>query len=262
MSSCRPYVQVAALAIIAGACAKPLPITETTGACTPVHGADVCIWSRMHGDTVLAVGATVPFKSIEGAAPETNMVWPPVASAKIPIDAAITKQTGLTTLTMYWEGMGHPPGPFMTPHFDFHFLTVPLASVEAIDCKELSKPAALPAGYGLPDIPLPPPIAKMFGVNTLVGLCVPNMGMHALPTTQIEAKDTFRSSMVVGYTKGQPIFIEPMVTRAMLMEKATFDLAIPSGGGLTGLMPRHFTAMWDSTGNRYRFEFSDFKTGS
>lgn len=252
----------AALLLLVAACAKPLTVTEAKGACSPVHGADVCVWARMHGDTVLAVGADVPFKSIEGAQPDTTMVWPPVAAAKIPIADAVTKQTGLTTLTMYWEGLGHPPGPFMTPHFDFHFLTVPLADVEAIDCKDLSKPAASPEGYELPDIPLPPPVAKMFGVNTLVGLCVPGMGMHALPKAQIEARDPFRQSMVVGYTKGKPIFIEPMLTREMLMEKKSFDLAIPAGGGLTGLSPRTFKATYDADGNRYRFEFTNFKTGT
>ncbi|HEX7545905.1 MAG TPA: hypothetical protein VF368_04215 [Gemmatimonadaceae bacterium] len=35
----------------------------------------------------------------------------------------------------------------------------------AIDCKDLNKPAALPAAFALPDIPLPPDMAKMTGAH-------------------------------------------------------------------------------------------------
>ena len=45
---------------------------------------------------------------------------------------------------------------------------------------------AVGATFALPDIPLPPDMAKMTGVPTLVGLCVPHMGMHAILATEIE----------------------------------------------------------------------------
>ena len=40
--------------------------------------------------------------------------------------------------------------------------------------------------------------------------------------------------MVIGYDKAQPIFIEPMITKAMLEEKAGFDLPIPGIPGMSG----------------------------
>ena len=95
---------------------------------------------------------------------------------------------------------------------------------DAIDCQDLSKPAAVPAGYGLPEM---------------------------------ESKETFRGTMVIGYYQGKPIFIEPMVTRAMLMEKKSFDLAIPDVPGL-GAHPTKFRAEHDAAQSAYRFTFSGF----
>ena len=174
----------------------------------------------------------------------------------------VRQQGGLTQLTMYWEAGGHPPGAYMTPHFDFHFYTVAPSERAAMDCKDLSKPATLPAAYGLPDIPLPPEMARMMGVPALIGLCVPQMGMHALLASEIERKDAFSGSMVIGYYKGKPIFIEPMVSKAMLMEKKSFDLPIPDVPGLAGAHPTKFHAEYDATQQAYRFTFSVFTPAS
>jgi len=185
------------------------------------------------------------------------MVWPPVAAATLDIPEPARKQSGFTHFTMYWEAGGHPPGPYMTPHFDFHFYTIATADRIAIDCKDVSKPTTLPAGFALPDIPLPPDMAKMMGVASLVGLCVPQMGMHSLLGTEMESKDPFRGSMVIGYTKAAPIFIEPMLTKAMLMEKKSFDLPIPAIPGM-GAHPTKFHAEYDAAKQSYRFTFSGF----
>ena len=68
------------------------------------------------------------------------MVWPPKAVASLDMPDAARQQSGLTELTVYWEAGGHPPGAFMTPHFDFHFYTVAPAELAAMDCKDVSKP--------------------------------------------------------------------------------------------------------------------------
>jgi hypothetical protein len=162
---------------------------------------------------------------------------------------------------MFWEAMGHPPTPYMTPHFDFHFYTIPAAERSAIDCSDTSKPSELPAGYALPDEPLPPEMVKLTGVSTLVGVCVPQMGMHSLLATELQSQTTFRGSMVIGYYHGKAIFIEPMISRAMLLEKRSFDLPIPSIPGVSGTYPRVFHAEYDADQNVYHFAFSDFRSG-
>ena len=68
--------------------------------------------------------------------------------------------------------------------------------------------------------------------------------------------------MVVGYAHGKPVFFEPMVSKAMLMEKKPFDLVIPQVPGLTGAHPTKFHAEYDPTKQGYRVIFSGFGTGS
>jgi hypothetical protein len=250
------------LAFAVGACSKGDALVDLQGGCADAFKAQVCTWAKMKGTTLVEAGAVVPLASLENAPADAPMVWPPVALVVLDMPDAVRQQGGLTQLTMYWEAGGHPPGPFMTPHFDFHFYTVPPSERATMDCKDESKPAALPAAYGLPDIPLPPEMAQMMGVPTLVGVCVPQMGMHAILATDIERKDAFSSSMVIGYYKGKPIFIEPMVAKAMLMKKASFDLPIPDVPGLAGPHPTKFHAEYDAAGQAYRFIFSAFLSGT
>jgi hypothetical protein len=253
-----PAVSIILLSLAVTACTKEAAIVDVKGSCAESFKAQVCTWAKMKGDTLVEAGAVVPIASIENAPAEQPMVWPPVADAAIDMPAGVSQHGGLTGLTVYWEAGGHPPATFMTPHFDFHFLTIAPSELAAMDCKDLSKPATLPAGYSLPDIPLPPDMAKMMGVPALIGLCVPQMGMHAVLDSEIAQKDAFNGSMVIGYYKGKPIFIEPMLSKAMLMKKQAFDLPIPDVPGLTGPHPTRFHADFDATAQAYRFTFSSF----
>lgn len=245
-----------------GACAKAVPIVETQGECGSLFEAQVCTWARMQGDSVIDIGATIPVAGIESAPADYAMAWPPEAVAVLALPAPAQQQAGLTHLTVYWEAMGHPPGPYLTPHFDFHFYTISNDQRMAIDCGDLSKPAVLASGYSLPDVALPPPLVAMTGVDTLVGLCVPGMGMHSLLTTELESSETFRGTLVVGYYQGKHILIEPMITRAMLLERKSFDLAVPPIPGILGNQPHAFRAEYDSAQGTYRFVFSSFSPGS
>jgi len=254
-------IPLALFAAVLAACTKEVPIVEVKGECAVAYEAQVCTWAHLQGETVVDVGALVPLASIENAPKEAPMTWPPVPVASLVLPAAVQQETGLTQLTMFWESMGHPPGPYLTPHFDFHFYMVPPGELAAIDCTDLAKPAALAAGYSLPDVPLPPPMATMTGVNTLIGLCVPQMGMHSLLTSELDSKDPFRGSLVIGYYHSKPIFVEPMLTRAMLMEQRSFELPIPSIPGVSARYPRAFHAEYDSQQRAYRFVWSAFAAG-
>jgi len=249
---------LAVLLTVAGACAREAPIVEVKGECAAAYRAQLCTWARMQESTVVAVGLTVPIASIENAPGDQQMVWPPpkVATLRMPESARL--QAGLTELTVFWEAHGHPPGPYLTPHFDFHFFAIPPAERSAIDCADKTKPSVLPVGYTIPDVILPPALAEMAGGSPLIGLCVAQMGMHSLLTAELESTATFRGSMVIGYYHGRPIFIEPMLTRSLLLEKRSFDLPIPSIPGMTGAYPRTFQAEFDAQQQVYHFVFSDF----
>ena len=258
----HPAKALAVLVITAAGCKSTPSVAEVNGQCADVYHGQVCTWARMQGPTVLAVGLTVPMAAIDSApAEEGPMAGPPVAAAVLQVPESAQQQSGLTHFTMYWEAHGHPPAPYLVPHFDFHFYTIPAAQRMAIDCADTTKPADLPAGYALPDVPLPPDMAKAIGVPVLVGICVPQMGMHSLLTSEIESATPFRGSMVIGYYDAKPIFIEPMITRAMLDEKQSFDLPIPSIPGL-GSHPTTFHASYDAQQGVYRFEFSGFQPGA
>lgn len=225
----------AALFLMAlGACAKEsakAPATDTTfadvqGACADVYKAQVCIRAKTQTGKIVEVSVDVPISSIENSPAVGPMDWPPTAVASLDIPGASNPSDAPSSFTMFWESAGHPPGPYLTPHFDFHFNKISAAELTAIDCADLTKPTALPASYELPDVPLPPDMARMMRVKSLIGLCVPHMGMHAMPSSELASKELFRGTMVVGYYHGKPIFVEPMVTKAMLMEKKSFDLSL------------------------------------
>lgn len=260
MSSVTPVGAGAVLAVVIAGCARPNAVVDVNGQCADVFHASVCTWARMQGQNVVAVGLTVPVAAIDSApAEEGPMTWPPVAAAVLQIPESAQAQSGLTHFTMFWEATGHPPAAYLTPHFDFHFYTIAPADRSAIDCSDTSKPSALPAAYALPDVTLPTPMAQAIGVSTLVGLCVPQMGMHSLPATELADTTLFRGTMVIGYYAGRPIFIEPMITRAMLEDKRSFDLPIPDIPGMGADHPRTFHAEYDAGQNAYQFVFSNFR---
>ncbi len=245
----RAGAAVCALAVGLVSCAKKNQVVQ--GECRPMNGADVCVWSENAGSAVVAFGATIPVRSIENAPLDAPMVWPPVSAATIPLSEAVTAATGFRVVTFYFEAHGHPPAPFMVPHFDFHFNTIAASEIDAIDCADSSKATQLPGTYQLPDVAIP-------GMGTLIGLCVPKMGMHALPAADLSATAPFRQSMVMGYYHGASIFVEPMIARATLLERRSFDLDVPAVAGLPSGVhhPTHFRAEYDSTAQSYRFVFT------
>lgn len=240
-------------------CASDQATSGMAGDCANAFGGEVCTWAVMEGETVVEVGATIPLSAIEGAPGDASFTWPPATEASIPLPAA--DQTGLTHLTMNWEPVGHPPQTFLVPHFDFHFYLISEADRVAIDCSQLMKPAEVPAGYEVPDETLPPEIAAITGVDTLIGVCVPEMGMHALPTADMANPEPFDGTMIVGYYEGEPIFVEPMIAQAFLMERQSFELAVPRIPGRDGIGPTGFRAEYDEAQDAYRFTFSIHRPG-
>lgn len=225
------------------------------GECQTVFGGDVCTWGTMVGDDITEFGATVALASVENAPPGGEMVFPPVSAGIVALPDEVVQATGFDHLGVNWEPHGHPPGLFLTPHFDFHFYTINPDRVGAIDCADTSEPANVPAAYTLPDIEIP-------GLGTLVGLCVPNMGMHAMLTSELDVTEPFGASMILGYYKQNLIFVEPMIAQAKLLQAQSFSLDVPAvqDPGATVKWPTSFAAVYDEATRTYRFIFSGFPT--
>jgi hypothetical protein len=258
LAKCLSFMFVAPILACADA---PPPVVEE-GQCTDTFGADVCTWALMDANTVIAIGATVPMASIENAPADAPFAWPPTTAAAPYLPASATDQTGFTHMTVNWEAMGHTPMTFMVPHFDFHFYLVPPSDRMAIDCANTEKPSSLPGGYSLVDEQLPPELVAITGVEVLIGVCVPEMGMHSLVTAEAQSEEPFEGTMVVGYYEGQPIFFEPMISKAKLQARQSFTLAVPQVPGLEGGQPSSFRADYDAETDAYQFVFSDFSAGS
>jgi hypothetical protein len=223
----------------------------TQGACADVYGGEVCTWSREQGEVLLEFGATVPMATVDNAPLGGEMVFPPVAQARIALPETVREQTGFDHLGINWEAHGHPPGPFLTPHFDFHFYTISADSADAIDCSDSGKPGVLPAGYQLPDLEIP-------DMGTLVGLCVPQMGMHAVRDDELMSTETFSASMILGYYGQELVFVEPMVTRARLMQGRNFALVVPGVPASSGMnaWPVGLEARFDDERRSWEFVFT------
>lgn len=224
---------------------------DLKGPCGMVFEGRVCTWGVTQNGEVTEFGATVPIAAIQSAPMEGEMVFPPVPTAVIPLPPEVAQATGFNHLGVNWELHGHPPALFLTPHFDFHFYTIDPAAVDAIDCSDAEKPAHLPARYSLPDIDIP-------GMGTLVGLCVPHMGMHGMPTDELNETEPFGASMLVGYYAGKPMFLEPMISQAKLSEERSFTMEIPAVPAADAGVrwPTAFEAHYDADAQAYRFVFS------
>ena len=93
----------------------------------------------------------------------------------------------------------------------------------------------------------------------LAGLCVPSMGMHAMHRDDLEGSGPFTASMLIGYYSGDLIFVEPMVSRAKLLEAKDFSLDVPSlPSSETIRYPTRFQAEFDQSSRTYRMVLSEF----
>jgi hypothetical protein len=245
---------LAPVLVLLAACAGRAPEPRMVqGECADVYGAQVCTWATLDGTgAVIEFGATVPLAMAERAPHDMEMAWPPLANAIVRMPAEVAATMGVDHLTVFWEPHGHPPGAYLTPHFDFHFYNISTATRTAIDCTDATKPAALPTGYGMVDVEVPE-------LGMLFGLCVPEMGMHALLASELQSDQIFDGTMVIGFYQGSPIFFEPMLARDMLMRRQSFDLPMPVVSGLPAGVryPKRFRAEYDAAADGYRFTFSE-----
>ncbi len=218
------------------------PTTRVEGKSSDLFGSAAASYAFVDDETgvVVKVGYTVPVKAFSdapaGAPFQDDLV---LEMPKVARD-----QTMLNHVRVNWLTSGHGPSPYSAPHFDMHFQRGTVVEVDAIDCaadKRLPPTTALPTGYGAPE------------------LCVNAMGMHSWP--QADKGSTWKGSIIMGYWATKVSFIEPMIPKATLLEKKTFELPInkpASTGGAHTLYPRRLTAKYDEAAASYSFEFDQF----
>ena len=133
-----------------------------------------------------------------------------------------TAQMPFDHLSFGWNPNGHDPIPiYGLPHFDAHFYLQPMAAQHSITLDDpkgdiFPAPNKLPAGY------ITPP-------NVVPGRTVPMMGRHWIDPTSPEYTPgtAFTHTFVYGTYDGHVTFIEPMLTKAMLVASVNVTKAIP-----------------------------------
>jgi hypothetical protein len=231
------------------ACGARAQSEKVEGTCGSVFGAKVCTSYRTEAGKVTEFSMSLPIALIEQAPATVPMVWPPKSDLAVPFADTVKQQTGFTFSNIYWNPMGHLPVAYSVPHFDFHFYFVPEEEVQGFDCKDTSKPSAIPAGYILPDVDIP-------GIGNLIGSCIPAMGMHSTPASDLDEKTHWEGSMLVGYYSGKPIFFEPMITKELLLKKHSFSLVIPEIEPTPNVRyPKLFRAIYHANSETYDFTF-------
>ncbi|HZR83438.1 MAG TPA: hypothetical protein VFD92_20255 [Candidatus Binatia bacterium] len=255
--------------------------TVVAGDTQELFGGPVSLWARLAADGSLeAVGMTMPFAAIAnapvapagtaaaagcghqraslasasasadggGGAPHGSGDGPAGAVAVLKFPDVVREQTVFDHLELHWNPSGHEPeNIYGRPHYDFHFYTVPVSDVLAVDCANPVQPSPdrMPPGYALPPG------------------CVPEMGQHAIDPRSpeyaaVDAK--FSATFLIGFWDGGLTFLEPMVTKEFLMGTPDFDfdIPVPAAFGRSTAYPTHFTASFDASAEAYEMEFTDF----
>ncbi|HEY3296072.1 MAG TPA: T9SS type A sorting domain-containing protein [bacterium] len=199
-------------------------------------------WIQTTRDSVpVAMGVTFTaglLQGLPGGEEDVSLELPRVASDSL-----------FTHVYFNWEPQGHPPTPYMQPHFDIHFYMISSLARRLI-------PAGVdtfqvPSQFVPPNYtPGPPPVQV-----------VPGMGTHWLDSTSAEFHGhMFTHTLIYGFYHGQFIFYEPMVTRAyfMMNPDSTFQIPQPESYQRTGYYPTTYTVSYNADSYTYTVSIGGF----
>ncbi len=162
------------------------------------------------------------------------------APTVLPLPAQAASATVFDHLSLDWEPAGHEPaGLYDRPHFDVHFYLISQAQRQAI-------------GFA-PDEPAP--VADAIAQDYVSGqTVVPAMGQHWFdPTDPNNTPGNFSYTFIYGYHQGSMVFLEPMVTRAMLLSRneVSTDIKQPKSYPKPGYYPTHYSIRFDEAARAY-----------
>lgn len=224
-----------------------------------VDGGVTSSWAKLDASNqVIEAGLTLPLAAIETPSESTHRsatrhagtrheTGPAGSFLTLDFPEVVQQTAYLNHFELHWNPNGHEPERYAAPHFDFHFYGVPMTEVAQVTAPDpvAPDPSRVPAGY--------------FYAGREA--CVPQMGVHAVDTAEF-APDAapFRASMILGYYNGKMTFVEPMITRAALLEKQPIEMTIPRPAvlGRVTRYPTHVSITFDSGLNAYRCVFTDF----
>jgi hypothetical protein len=165
----------------------------------------------------------------------------------IPLHPTAKANTIFDHLVADWNPHGHPPGPYLSSHFDFHFYMLPLAQRLQITATDPLSVAPLATGY------LPNDYIGPLGPE-------PQMGGHCVDVTSPELNGSpFTHTFIYGAYNSKVAFYEPMVTHNYLTTSSggTFNIKQPFYFSKTGYYPTKYSIRKDING-KVSIMLSDF----
>lgn len=159
----------------------------------------------------------------------------------IPLPDAVARRADIPFkwVLLNWNAVGHiPPGIYDVPHFDVHFVMVPIAEVFAIEPGPCGPEFVRCDQFQLGKKPLPPNYVPADFRD--VDAVVPAMGNHLIDLSGPEFnKQPFTRSWIYGVYDGKVIFYEEMVTRAHILSKpnACAPIKSPKAVAVSGFYP-------------------------
>lgn len=139
-----------------------------------------------------------------------------------------------------WNQSGHEPTQiYGVPHFDFHFYLIPdeerIALIPGPDTTQVLQKFC-PRDY----------FSYVYSM--------PKMGVHWADSLAKELKGSpFTETFIYGFYHGNMIFLEPMMTRAYLETKPTYesDIKLPSAYQIEGYYPNRYSIKCDPKAKRF-----------
>jgi hypothetical protein len=190
-----PFVLSAlALLVACGSDTGPKPPHELDGTAVTVGNGTAMAYVMTSSGAATSIGVALSDAALQGL-PSTDTEW------SLPLPSGVSVPP-FDHVTLNWNAQGHPPMPYMLPHFDFHFYIITPA-----------QQAAIAPGADTVTVP-----AQVVPTNYMSGIeSVPDMGVHWVDTLSAEfTGHTFDHTFIYGFTKGTMAFVEPMVTQTYL----------------------------------------------
>jgi hypothetical protein len=180
----------------------------------------------------------------------------------LPLPDAVARRADMPFkwVLLNWNPRGHiPPGIYDVPHFDVHFMLVPIADVFAIESGTCGPEGVRCDQFRIGKKPLPPNYVPADFRD--VDAVVPAMGNHLIDVTGPEfQKHPFTHSFIYGAYDGKVIFYEQMVTRAHLLGKqdGCTPIKSPKAVAVGGYYPTLTCQRYDARSGEYMASLEHF----
>ena len=211
---------------------EPGTSPELRGAAVPVGNGSAYAFVVNGSSGPTSIGIALTPSALQGL-PSTDAMW------DLPLPSGVNAAP-FDHVMMNWNAQGHPPDPYLLPHFDFHFYTITPSAQSAI--------VAGPDTTTVPASNVPRDYVS--GV-----MAVPDMGVHWIDTTSAEFHgQTFDHTFIYGFYHGGLVFVEPMVTLAFLSSQPNVSAAVkqPQAFAQPGRYPATYSVRYDAATNTVR----------